>query len=216
VVENCVAYNNGYLNTANACGPAGIWSSNSTNIVIRKNKSFLNKTAGATDGGGFGLDGGVTNSILEDNFSYGNDGPGFLLAQYYGAKPFFNNSIINNISINDARKNDSGAIHIWGPESEELRNLTIKENKIHIKPSKNGRPRAIMDKGITNNLKIKNNKLINLPNGISIEIDPLQNGFHFDDNSFESLSGKVLWDGEFFEEIPRWLKSLPQRLSKKT
>ncbi|MHC4591284.1 MAG: Ig-like domain-containing protein, partial [Planctomycetota bacterium] len=55
----------------------------------------------ALDGGGFDLDGGVTNSILQYNLSHNNDGYGYLLCQYTGAGDFANNIVRYNISQDD-------------------------------------------------------------------------------------------------------------------
>ena len=41
----------------------GIWASESNRVVIQMCRSTGNRTGGRHDGGGFGLDGGVTNSV---------------------------------------------------------------------------------------------------------------------------------------------------------
>ena len=93
VIEYCVAYNNGFLNTANG-GPIGIWTWDSNNVVIQYNESHHNRTASATDGGGFDFDGGTTNSVLQYNYSHDNDGAGFLMGQFSGARPFWATSCV--------------------------------------------------------------------------------------------------------------------------
>ena len=139
LVEACTAHDNGAANTAHKSGPAGIWVSESRNVTIRSCQSFCNRTASSTDGGGFGLDGGVSRCSLENNTSHDNDGPGFLLAQYVeAAHAFRENCIVGNVSLRDCRRNDNGAIHLWGPEESPLEQILIKGNRVDLGPAAEG------------------------------------------------------------------------------
>jgi len=112
-IEGSVAHNNGWLCDAST-GPVGIWTYESRRVLIQRNVSFHNRTAGRMDGGGFGLDGGVTDSVLQFNISYGNDGAGYGLFNYDGADlPWGNNVVRYNASYSDGRKNDYGAITFY-------------------------------------------------------------------------------------------------------
>jgi hypothetical protein len=102
-IERCVSFNNGENNNWWAGGPVGIWTWDANNVVIQFNESYGNKT-GTIDGGGFDLDGGVTNSIMQYNYSHDNAGAGYLLAQFGTARAFGNNIVRYNISQNDSRK----------------------------------------------------------------------------------------------------------------
>jgi hypothetical protein len=112
LVERSVAYGNGWLCDTPE-GPVGIWAYDSRAVVIRHNLSFNNRTGGRADGGGFDLDGGVTDSVMEYNQSFGNDGAGYGLYQYPGAPPWGNNIVRHNTSVDDGRKNGYGAITLW-------------------------------------------------------------------------------------------------------
>ena len=213
VIEDCRAHDNGYQNTAHASGPAGIWASNSRRIVMRQNESFRNRTASATDGGGFGLDGGVTESVMEDNFSHDNDGPGFLLAQYYGARTFSGNRILRNRSENDARSNDNGAIHLWGPADDPLRDVLIEHNVVKLSPSKRGRPRAVFIGGRTVNLRMIDNKFNGASVPVLIEVEPMQRDMICRGNVFAYESGAVLWQGRYFPHLAQWEQSVPQLIA---
>jgi hypothetical protein len=126
VIQYSVAKNNGRECASDAGGPVGIWAWDSTNVKIQYNEAFNNGTAGHHDGGGFDLDGGVTNSVMQYNYSHSNDGAGFLLAQFSGAKQFTGNVIRYNISQADGRKNGYGGIHAFGPiEDTKVYNNTI-------------------------------------------------------------------------------------------
>ena len=105
IVEYCEAANNGWDMPRKGNGPVGIWAWNSDRVIIQFCISHDNKSPG-DDGGGFDLDGGMTNSILQYNLSYNNDGPGYFLCQFPEAGVFRDNIIRYNISQNDGVKNN--------------------------------------------------------------------------------------------------------------
>ncbi len=105
IVEYCEAANNGWDMPRQGNGPVGIWAWNSDRVIIQFCISHDNKSPG-DDGGGFDLDGGMTNSILQYNLSYNNDGPGYFLCQFPEAGVFRDNVVRYNISQNDGVKNN--------------------------------------------------------------------------------------------------------------
>jgi len=116
-ISGSFAHDNGTFNDS-AGGPVGIWSYAANNILIRGNRAIRNWTRGSADGGGFDFDGGVTNSIIEYNYSEGNAGPGLLLAQFPGAPPFHHNIIRHNTSVNDSRNTGAAGVVVWGDVSD--------------------------------------------------------------------------------------------------
>src|SRR5206468_751201 len=114
-IERCVAYNNGAACNNPGGGPMGIWTWDSNNITIQYNESYANRCGtGSRDGGGFDLDGGVTNSVMQYNYSHDNYGAGFLLFQFASARPYGNNIVRYNITANDARNFHYGGIYMGG------------------------------------------------------------------------------------------------------
>ena len=109
IIEQSVAHDNGWLGD----GGVGIWTYDSSHVIIQYNESFSNRTAGPTDGGGFDLDGGVTDSLMQHNYSHDNDGAGYLLCQYPNASHWSNNTVRYNVSVSDGRKNGYAGIHVW-------------------------------------------------------------------------------------------------------
>lgn len=105
VIEYCEAFDNGWDMPRRGNGPVGIWAWSADEVVIQFCISHDNKSPGH-DGGGFDLDGGVTNSILQYNLSYGNEGPGYFLCQYPTAPAFRDNVVRYNISQDDGTKNN--------------------------------------------------------------------------------------------------------------
>jgi hypothetical protein len=154
-VERCESYNNGARNTHNG-GPVGIWTWDGNAVTIQYNESYNNHTAGSADGGGFDLDGGSTNCVLQYNYSHGNDGAGFGAFQFSGARPFGNNVIRDNVSENDARKNGYGAITLWGYSSTALQNLAVYNNTVYLTQNSTGSRALYLESG-TKNVSIRNN-----------------------------------------------------------
>lgn len=103
-VQNCVAYENGLLNDYPYAGPAGIWAWDSTAVVFQYNESHHNSTgAGSVDGDGFDFDGGVTNSVMQYNYSHDNNGAGFMLYEFGAPRGTNqNNTVRYNVTQNDS------------------------------------------------------------------------------------------------------------------
>lgn len=121
LVEYCRAANNGWDMPWTGNGPVGIWAWNSNKITIQHCISHDNKTnPQGWDGGGFDFDGGVTNSVLQYNYSYNNAGPGIGLFQFAGVRTWENNVVRYNISVNDGQKNEHGSgIHVWVGQTQK-------------------------------------------------------------------------------------------------
>jgi hypothetical protein len=134
-IAYCMATNNGWDMPRVGNGPVGIWAYEADSVLIQHCISYRNKTArGAADGGGFDLDGGVTNSTIEYCLSYENEGAGFGIFQYEGASNWYNNTIRYNISENDGNvSNAQAGVYIWnGPRDEkQMKDLYFHNNIIY-------------------------------------------------------------------------------------
>jgi len=132
-IEYCEAMKNGWDMPRDGNGPVGIWAYQSDSIIIQYCYSHDNKTSEkGKDGGGFDLDGGITNSVMQYNFSANNEGTGYGLFQYYGASVWKNNIVRNNISYNDGRKNSQAGFLMWisSGSPESISNCQIYENTV--------------------------------------------------------------------------------------
>jgi hypothetical protein len=120
LIDHCTATNNGWDMPRIGNGPVGIWCYEADSVIIQHCLSYKNKTSkGGADGGGFDLDGGTTNSIIQYCFSYGNQGSGYCIFQYWGASPFYNNIIRYNITENDGTVSDSQAgVYVWNSSDD--------------------------------------------------------------------------------------------------
>jgi hypothetical protein len=117
LIRHCEAFGNGRDNSCNAGGPVGIWVWLCHRAIIEHCVSHDNHTGSLKDGGGFDIDGGSSDCVIQYNYSYHNDGAGYLLAEYGAGLPFRENLIRFNISLEDGRKNGYGAITVWGAGS---------------------------------------------------------------------------------------------------
>lgn len=100
VIEHSIAHHNGERNDHEGGGGFGIWAWDSDDVTLQFNESYKNKT-GTSDGGGFDLDGGVTHSVMQFNYSHDNQGAGYGAFQFAYARAYANNLIQYNISQND-------------------------------------------------------------------------------------------------------------------
>ncbi len=121
LIDHCTATNNGWDMPRIGNGPVGIWAYEADSVIIQHCLSYKNKTSkGGADGGGFDLDGGVTNSVVQYNLSYDNWGSGYCIFQYWGASPWHHNIFRYNISENDGTVSDSQAgLYIWNSSDDE-------------------------------------------------------------------------------------------------
>jgi hypothetical protein len=98
-----VVFHNGWLNKSIGAGPAGFWVWDSDSVIMEYNEAYDCGTKnGAGDGDAFDLDGGVTNTILQYNYSHDNWAAGYLVWEYGSPRvKNSNNTIRYNISEND-------------------------------------------------------------------------------------------------------------------
>lgn len=129
LIEYCEAFNNGWDMPWTGNGPVGIWIWDCADFTIQYSISHDNKTNPvAKDGGGFDFDGGVSNSVIQYCISYDNEGAGYGLFEFGASKPWENNIVRYNISLNDGIINE-GSLAIWKDErSGTMRNCEIHNN----------------------------------------------------------------------------------------
>jgi hypothetical protein len=202
-VERNVAYGNGGLGD----GAVGIWAYDSNGVTIQFNESFANRTSGAHDGGGFGLDGGVTNSLLQYNYSHDNDGAGYGLYEYAGAPAWSGNAVRYNVGENDGRKNGYAGIQVWdGNGGGSLRDAQVYNNTIYVTPAASGQARGIYVQSPTVDVRFRNN-VVEVAGGVPvIEVVSGQTGLVFQGNAYWSAGAPlaIRWAGTTFGTLAQW------------
>lgn len=204
LIERSVAHDNGWRNTANG-GPVGIWAWESNRITIQYNESYLNHTASVTDGGGFDLDGGTTNSVLQYNYSHDNDGAGFLIAEFDGANPLTGNTIRFNISQNDGRRNGYAGIQVWNGGAG-ISDLEVYNNTIYVNPAAANAPKGLHVMTPTNGIHVRNNLFITAPGLTAVQVDGTQQNMLFQGNNSWSAGAApaISWNGQAFSSLAAW------------
>jgi hypothetical protein len=210
LIEHCEAFRNGGLNGHAGGGPVGIWCYESDKVLIQYNRSHHNQAGADADGGGFDIDGGTTNSILQYNYSHDNEGAGYLIAQFKGASPLLNNIIRHNVSHNDGRNNSYGGITLWG--ADPFSDCLIHDNKVIVDDQNitSGTPAALRLINVNfSGIKIYNNSfqatgnamLLNSSENPGTEtISLLNNTYHFN-----PLSRSIWWKFNF-SDVHEWIK----------
>lgn len=61
----------------------------------------------------FDFDGGMTNSVLQYNYSHDSFGAGYLICQQFGAPEFANNVVRHNIGQGDGLLAHHSGIYVW-------------------------------------------------------------------------------------------------------
>jgi hypothetical protein len=198
VIEYCEAFNNGWDMPWHGNGPVGIWIWDCADFIIQYCISHDNKTAiGAADGGGFDLDGGVSNSVIQYCLSYHNQGPGIGLFEFGSGKTWENNTIRYNISHNDGT-NGQGSLSIWkGEAGGTILNCEIYNNTFYN--SNPGGPDICLMKNLTgfnfrNNIFVFNGSLLFKGHKIKDEL--------FQNNCYWNLTGDKKFLG--YPDIAGW------------
>ena len=208
LIERCEAYNNGWLNANPSGGPVGIWGWCCNNLVIQNCESHHNRSGTTHDGGGFDIDGGCTNSILQYNYSHDNEGPGFLLAQYPGAPPMHDLTVRYNVSKNDARRHNQGALHVWSSGANGgIQRAVFHNNTVVVTPPADGsRPKAVfVTSGGISEVSLRNN-VLQTSGGLAVLSTYTNSGLRLEGNCYWSGANSLQleWNGTVYNDLPAW------------
>jgi len=213
-VEYTTTHDSGNLNSPRTFGPVGISATNATNITFQFNEVY-NQHTGSTsnaDGDGFDFDKGVTNSVMQYNYSHNNDGAGFLLCGG-GSAANSNNTIRYSVSENDGRNafggaNTYGGITVIGncAGTQGLGPEQIYNNTVYMSGTSISSPavRIVPQSGAVNNVHLYDNILIannGLPQ-VELTSTSLVSGLSLISNLYyDSGSGyKVKWNGTIYSD----------------
>lgn len=195
-------------NNLHCGGPVGLWAFQASNILIQYNESHHNSNGQGCDGGGFDFDGGVTNSVMQYNYSHDNDGAGFLVAQYAYAPPLENITIRYNISENDGEEEDYGGITVWTSEIGDyptIRDVFIYNNTVYSSATSTSTAVSIWNDDYANVLFLNN--IFLTENNPLLEIEA-EEGWTFWRNHYHSYSGDFLIkdNGKSHQSLLQWMK----------
>jgi hypothetical protein len=135
VNEALVEHNSAYLNgVTGGNGGVGIWAYQSNDVTFQYNESYQNHGYRGHDGDGFDFDSDTSNSVMQYNYAYDNDGTGFQLDQWKNDSIFTNDTVQYNIAENNGQRNNYGSIEVWG----HVLNSSFIGNTVYISPSSSG------------------------------------------------------------------------------
>ncbi|MBP2035312.1 right-handed parallel beta-helix repeat-containing protein [Streptomyces avidinii] len=204
-IQQSVSYDNGAKSSARAQeGPEGIWTYDSTRVVIQHNKAYRNHTGSRVDGGGFGLDNNVSSSVLQYNLSYGNDGAGFLMYSGEPTNAHKDNVVRFNYSWDDARKLSwYGGIVAFGTR---MRDLDIYHNTVILRSNGIDRPPALRLRNGMSGVRVRNN--IFVTNGAPVvdsDTNYTQALVHLQGNDYFSTGDwKLQWGNARYTDLDAW------------
>jgi hypothetical protein len=213
VIQNCISHDNGVLNTSTS-GPCGIWTFDSCGVTIQYNESYNNHTSSGADGDGFDIDGGSVGCTLQYNYSHGNDGCGYLFAEFPGARAFRNNTIRYNISQNDGRKNSYGGIIVWNGEAG-IGNSYIYNNTIYVIPSTNGNPSALGVSTPGVDVLVANNIFQTTEDVALVVLTGPQSGLRLQSNCYwtGNTGTRFYWNGAEYTSLAAWQSATGEEMS---
>jgi hypothetical protein len=214
-----IEYNSAYDNgITGGMGEVGIWCYLSNEVMVQYNQSYDNRTVTWDDGDGFDFDSDTSNSVMQYNLAYDNDGGGFQLDQWHNDNLETGDIIRFNISQDNGRKNNYSGIDVWG----KVLNAEIYNNTVYNEPAQNGQ---------TSDIRISNNTITNLfasnvyiANNVFVSTGgtPLVDFYAaamsgaknivFAGNVYYSYSGNsnFIWGGTEFTSLTGWRNSTGQ------
>jgi hypothetical protein len=216
-IRFCKAWLNGAENGSQSGGPVGIWANQSNRIMIEWNEMFHNRTGGLADGAGCDLDGGVTNSVVRYNYTYGNDGAGILVWSYWGTlRQLKGNTICHNLSIDDGRKFKYGGVHI-GNSGSPVADIDVYNNVIMMRKRRDLNAGAeplvawVGGHNPNSNISFRDNVFIAGRGVPLVEVEPnSQASFAQNDYVAARNDFQVTYQGKTYHSLTEWRAAMPQ------
>ena len=202
-IEDCAAWNNGSECRSPTGGGVGLWTCASRHVVIQRCESFGNKTSGA-DGGGFDIDGGSEDCVLQYNYSHDNDGPGLMVYTYaYAPHEDHGNVVRFNIAENDSRKNRRYA-GLWvRSDGKGMTGLEIYNNTVIEGPWAD---QAAYVNGEGVEAHLRNNIFMATGGAIPLRADQPGNALRFENNLYwrDGREFQITWGARGYEKLEAW------------
>jgi hypothetical protein len=210
VMEYCTAWGNGALCRASG-GGVGLWMCASRRVVIEHCESFGNRTSGG-DGGGFDIDGGCVDCVLQYNYSHDNDGPGLMVYTYPYASYADRGGVVRfNISENDSRKGRRYA-GLWvRTDGKEITGLEIYNNTVVI-GSWTDQAALIDARGVE--ARMRNNIFIATGPALPLRVERPADRVRFENNLYWREGGptEISWGTQTYSSLQEWRDRTGQEL----
>jgi hypothetical protein len=202
VMEYCTAWNNGSLCRSSG-GGVGLWTCASRRVVIQYCESFGNRTSGA-DGGGFDIDGGSLDCVLQYNYSHDNDGPGLMVYTYPYASFADRGSVVRfNISENDSRKSRDYAGLWLRADGRDMTGVEVYNNTVII-GSWTDQAAHIYGPGVE--ARMRNNIFIAAGSALPLRVEEPHERVRFENNLYWREAGptQIAWGTQTYSGLKEW------------
>ncbi len=203
VIRYCSAYANGGRGRNVGGGPVGIWAFDANRILIEHNVSYdnLSQPAGPSgmDGDGFDFDGGTSDSLMQYNYSRNNQGAGYLLTQFAGARPFTRNLLRFNVGEDDAT-----GIGSYVDPGDVIQRTVFDNNTIYTTGGAD--TVQILPFGAYDGVAFHNNVLLNGGNGHVVNTQ-ITRGIALQGNLYWAYGGRdfnVEWGSRTYRTLAAW------------
>ncbi|MDI1234476.1 MAG: PKD domain-containing protein [bacterium] len=208
IMEYCEAYENGKNNNYPGGGPAGIWAWDSRSVMIQFCYSHHNRSQ-TGDGDGFDLDGGVQYSTMQYNYAHNNDGPGFLIAQFAGARKMKNNVVRYNISERDGK---GLGILVWSgdpPGQITAQKIDVYNNTVFVdtigSAFANGAIAVFNNYGAMKDIRICNNIFLTKNGAVTVNLQKTLNLKFYNNAYYDFGQGTKFIDrGATYSSMVAW------------
>jgi hypothetical protein len=211
VIQSSVAHSNG---VEAGKGNVGIWTWQSNDVTIERNSAYDNRSPRGGDGGGFDIDGGVTNSIVQYNVARNNSGAGFLLAQFNSAEPMQQNVFRYNLSVNDGAE-EYGAFTIWGQDFTSIAESALFHNNTAVvdrEVAPNSRGTVWFVNSNHDDIDLINNLFVSLNGAALVDGTTTLDQAQFVNNVYWTGDAQLVLGGTEFASIAEWAAATQQEI----
>jgi len=212
LVEHCRAWGNGGLCRSSTGGGVGLWACAARRVTIEHCESFENRTGGK-DGGGFDLDGGCSECVLQYNYSHDNDGPGLMVYTYaYASYSDRDNIVRFNISENDSRRSRAYA-GLWvRSDGQGMSGIEIYNNTVRV-GAWTDQAALVHGDGVA--ASFRNNLFLTPKRVVPLRVEAPHSGLRFENNLYwsDARDPIVQWGTNWFSSLEAWQRASGQELT---
>jgi hypothetical protein len=213
VIQRCEVFDTGlWGGDPSSGGPVGIDVYYSSHVLVQYNDSHDNHDHVGGDGDGFALGEGTTYSILQYNFSHDNDGVGYLVASSALDGANAHNMVRYNVSENDCRYWNYGAIFLEDPATTDI---DIYNNTVYVSPNAGHNDNilsAIEIPTAAQSVRVRNNVFLTSGGIPAVVIqDSAGNGLLFQGNDYDAQGWTpseaqpfIFWGAARFVNVDGW------------
>lgn len=197
-------------------GSDGIWTYDSTRVIIEHCLSYDNRTDDQEDGDGFGLDQNTSHSVMQYNLSYGNDGAGYVLYSGINDGAQTHNVVRFNISSTDVhdQSNNYGGMTVVGYVTRSA----VYQNTVVMGPHTSGTTPALVLGSKIQGITVRNNVFL-IRDGVVVAGQKTALGSNqalLQGNDYYAVAARltITWGPGVYSTIEAWQSATGQEMLK--